>query len=237
MKKWFLVFITICLAFPLFAMGGREGSGELKRIVYDFTDFDSINVGYGGKVVVQEGDSYSVRLTIDDNLSRDYYTKMKGNTIYLERNSLVNIINATILLEVTLPRLNSLSLHGGATGEITMEHKQEKMDVSLAGGSILVGSIKAGTLILDLSGGSKVELRGAADSLTLESSGGSKADCTEFPVKSCSIDGSGGSKLFVHVNGPLDSELSGGAVVEYSGETILNNIDTSGSSKIKSREE
>lgn len=233
MKKWVLLLCILCLTFPMYAMGGREGSGELERIVYDFSDFDSINAGYGGKVVVKEGSSYSVRLTIDDNLSRDYYVKMKKNTIYLERNSLVNIINATILLEVTLPELKHLALHGGATGDITMENKQEKMEFYLSGGSRLVGDIKAGTLLLDLSGGSKAELKGAADFLTLESSGGSKADCTAFPAESCTIDGSGSSELFVHVNESLHIELSGGAMVEYIGEPVLETIDTSGSSKIK----
>jgi hypothetical protein len=105
----------------------------------------------------------------------------------------------------------------------------------MSGGSRLEGDIVCGDIGFGLSGGSIVYLSGSGNNLMARSSGGSKLIMDDFPINDADINISGGGSANLDISGRIDSDLSGGSLIEYTGEPEMGNINLSGGSAIQKR--
>jgi hypothetical protein len=71
--------------------------------------------------------------------------------------------------------------------------------------------------------------------LTIDASGGSHFDLSEFEANDVYAQLSGGSHGSVYSGGRLDADLSGGSHLDYYGDPVLGDIDTSSGSSITPR--
>ncbi|UCC15979.1 MAG: DUF2807 domain-containing protein, partial [Dehalococcoidales bacterium] len=107
--------------------------------------------------------------------------------------------------------------------------------VTLDGGSVLTGDIVSGDVGFGISGGSLVMLTGSGGDLIVRSSDGSEITLNEFPVNNADINIDGGGRSFFHINGRLDSVLTGGSEVYYTGQAEMGEINVSGGSILEKR--
>lgn len=84
-----------------------------------------------------------------------------------------------------------------------------------------------------LLGGSEIKMTGSAGDLTIDASGGSRINLSNLICNDADVILSGGSQGSVHVEGILDTSLSGGSQLTYYGEPELGDIPTSSGSTIK----
>ena len=133
----------------------------------------------------------------------------------------------------------------------------DEVDVDMSGGSEFIGDVEADEIDMDLSGASKTEGYVAASELDIELSGGSEATLEGKVNKlevnlsggsnimkkvvgsryalvcdQCEGEMSGGSDAYIHCDGSIKVNLSGGSELHYTGNAATSGCTTSGGSNI-----
>jgi hypothetical protein len=190
-----------------------EGSGNLVTRNMDFSNFTAVDVGGGFRVEITHSNSYSIRVTADNN-TFDYIDVYKtDDTLTIGLKTGYSYRSVTLKAQITMPNLYSLVLSGGTqgtAGEFASTHEFN----------------------LVLSGGSSLELEGAASNINLVASGGSRSDLSDFMVHNATVLLSGGSQATINLDDTLNANLSGGSQLQYIGTPTMGDISTSGGSAI-----
>ena len=66
-------------------------------------------------------------------------------------------------------------------------------------------------------------------------SSGSEITLDEFPVHNADINIDSGGRSFLNINGRLDTVLTGGSELYYTGNVEMGDINVSGGSKLEKR--
>ena len=227
------------------------GSGNPITESYDFSGFTDIEAHNGFQLELTRSSTFSIEITVDDNVKEDLVVSMSGDTlrVRLKGNRIYNSV--TLEAKITMPDLYRIDLSGGSQASITGFSSSHDLAINLSGGSGVAGDITAadadfnlsggsgitGNITVadadfDLSGGSHINLEGTADNLDVHGSGGSQLDLENFSVNNADINLSGGGGATVNVIGTLDVHLSGGSHVTYIDNPALGDIDISGGSEV-----
>jgi len=215
-------------------LGHVVGSGSLATEPKDFTDFTTVEAGWGFEVRIDHADSHSVKITADDNMFDYIEISQTGDTITIGLKWGYSYQDVTLRADITMPQLHELRFSGGTHGSIEGFDSSHEFEVELSGGSHLSGGFTTSEDVqFALSGGSHlIELEGAANNLRISASGGSRLDLPEFSVHNATINLSGGSSATVNLDGILDGNLSGGSHLKYLGDPTIVDVNTSGGSTV-----
>ncbi|MGB2896637.1 MAG: head GIN domain-containing protein [Anaerolineales bacterium] len=216
-------------------VGTITGSGNVVTQEESFADFDRLEVSHGFQVEVQQGSSFSVVISADDNLLEYVQVAKQGGILQIgiEPGRTYNFRDATLEADVTMPDLSGLDLSGGSHVTLNDFSLGKALVADLSGGSHLRGDVEAGDATFELSGGSWATLSGSAGNLMVNASGGSHAELGDLAAGDVDVDASGGSHATVNSSGELNAVSSGGSHVRYLGSPTLGTIDADGSSSIK----
>jgi hypothetical protein len=215
----FMVALVFSYAFGyvgfLPGINGVIGSGTPVTETKSITGFTSVSAAMGFRVEITEASTYSVRVTVDDNVVDKLRVTKIGDTLSIALDPGIYTL-MSLKAVVTMPDIEGLELSGGSRGSIS-------------------GFVGLASLDLELSGGSHVDAEGSAGDLTVDASGGSTLDFKDFPVHDANIGFSGGSSGTISLDGTLDADVSGGSRLWYIGNPTLGNIDTSGGSTVQKK--
>jgi hypothetical protein len=210
-----------------------QGSGTLVTEEFHLSGFDKVDVSYAFTADITQGDTFSVVVSIDDNLVQYLRVEKQGSTlkIGLDPGRLYLATRATA--EVTMPELTGLALSGASHGAVTGFTSANALEVDVSGASHLSGDVEAGDARLDVSGASHATLSGSGQDVTIDASGASHVDLADFPVADAQVEASSASHVTVNPSGRLDVDASGASHVTYLGRPTLGSIDTSGGSSVE----
>ena len=225
-----VVLITAVSLSGCFVGGVVTGSGNLVTEEMDFSGFTRVEVGYAFEVVIVQSGSYSVSITVDDNLSEFVRVSKTGETLKIGLKSGYSCQSGTLKAVITMPELHGLTLSGGSRGTVGGFHSSQDFKLNLSGASSVTGGITTDSADFSLSGASTVDLTGSANDVLIRASGGSQLYLDRFPVRNADVNLSGGSEATVKLDGTLKGNLSGGSQLYYVGETTIGDIDISGGS-------
>jgi len=258
MKKIVMLMVAILLIAWLMAgcYGNIRGSGDTETREFSFSNLTRVEVGNAFEVEVVKSDSFSIFITMDDNIFDYLDVSKSGETLKIRLKSGYGYISYTTKAEITMPELYKLGFSGATSGTVEGFSSAQDLaielsgassldmlgmtagnvDFKISGASKLTGSIMAGgDAEFNLSGASSVNLSGLADDLDAGVSGASRLDLENFSVNNASIGFSGASSGTVNMEGTLDANLSGASHLYYIGEPTLGVIDTSGASNINKK--
>ena len=232
MKKRFSLFLIVFsisfLSTTVFA--------DLKTKTYDYKDFNGVSVGSGMHVTIKQSNSYSISITADEKDFNDLVVEKTGNDLKIYYDHGVwgwfGSHRGNVEIKIFMPALTTIDLSGGAKGNITMNINGKSFSAGTSGGAELKGNLTCGNISVETSGGSKVELSGKGENFNAEGSGGSKIKMKNFAVKNVNADLSGGSTVWINMNGTLNTDQSGGSHLYYYGNVSLGNTSFSGGDEI-----
>jgi len=219
-----------------FGNGGplARGSGNEVTITPGTSGFDSLDIGHTFEVDIIQSETYSLVITVDDNIEQYLVIAERGGTLVLGLEDNRSYTNVTLRAQISMPMLSALELSGASKAEFTQFESSDPFDLRVSGASEAVGDIEAGDVTIEVSGASDVRLEGRGQDLLLDVSGASHANLEEFTVQNAALDISGASDVIVNVNGDLNVSASGASDVTYVGSPRLGDIETSGASSINS---
>jgi len=171
MKRTIILVIAVLL---ILSVGCTySGSGNVVETKLDITGFDKIEAFDGFSVNITQGDTFSVVISIDDNLVEHLGVVKRGDTLKLDMASTKSFRNVTTLkAEVTMPELTSVILNDGAnasasgTGEEIYIEANDGCNADLSAFKVKKATAKADD-------GSSVTVN-VTDSLTAKATDGSK---------------------------------------------------------------
>jgi hypothetical protein len=212
----------------------------------DLTDFDSIEVGGGVDLVLQQGDDYHVEVAAEEGDLGELITEVRNGTLHIQRDFPDSgwpgwrgrgwdWDDEGYSATVTLPVLESLRASGGSNVETAGTFSGDRITLRASGGSDLTLDVAVDTLRVTASGGSDLDISGSANLLRVESSGGSDLDASDLIAKEADVRSSGGSDARVSVTESIIADASGGSDIQYSGDPQYEDIDTSGQGDVRRR--
>ncbi len=210
-----------------------QGSGTLVTEEFDLSGFDMVDVSHAARVTISQGDTFSVVVSIDDNVLEYLQVEKQGSTLKIGLDPRHNYRDTRATAEVTMPELTGLALSGASRGTIGGFKSSRDLNVDASGASRLSGDIEAGDARFELSGASRVTLTGSAEDLVIGASGGSTVDLADFLVADANVEASGASDVTVNASGRLDVDASSGSRVTYLGSPTLGTIDSSSGSSVE----
>lgn len=220
-------------------VGGQvvTGSGRTTTTDYDFNDFTRVSVGSAFQTEITQGASYSVAVTVDDNLVEFLDVRVEGDTLHiglLPRLSL-GFRNMTLSARITMPDVAGLDLSGAVRGRVSGFNNQKPVEVEASGASQLRGDITTGEMRVEASGASTVELTGSTGRLDANASGASTIRFDTFTSEDTDVRASGASNVTVNASGRLTGDASGASTVAYIGNPSGVQVQTSGASNVRQK--
>ena len=234
--------------------GAIVGSGDLMTQEMDFTDFTKLEIGHVFQAKVTKADSFSVSVTVDDNLLEYVTVRKSGKTLSVYLKGGYAYIGTTKMVEITMPEIDKLSLSGGASGVVSGFSSLERLELEASGASTFYvydtkagdtsfevsgasrvsGDIEIAKGIFSVSGASSLDLEGYARDISIEVSGASHADLANFSVSNAAVEISGASVATVDASGSIDGNVSGASRLTYLGNPALT-IEVSSDSTVDHR--
>lgn len=231
------------------------GSGLLETQEMDYSDFNNIAVGSAFEIYVARSNSYSVSITMDDNLFEHLQIDQHADTLYIGLATNRTYVRAKKKATITLPTLHRLELSGSSQAEVESFSASDAMEFDLSGASeVDIENVKAGDarfkisgashisgdIEIDngrfkISGGSTIELEGSATDIYVDASGASSLRLSNFSVIDADITLSGASRATIDASGRLDAGASGASKLYYVGNPTLGSIRTSSGSTINQK--
>lgn len=236
-KRMLFVFLIVgallaACTIPVPVVNTLVGSGRTTTQTYDFSDFDSLIIANAFEAAVVMSDSYSVEVTVDDNVVEHLRVEQKGRTVTVSLDDNFFVRNTTQRATITLPKLVSLEASGASRVDVSGFKTSDDVRVTVSGASTTRGDMETGDLTADVSGASTLSLTGSGGDLNVEATGASTADLSDFTVANATVEASGASRALVNASGTLNANASGASSVRYAGDPTLGRIDESGASSI-----
>ena len=215
--------------------GGLVGSGNLETEEYAFTNFTKVEIGSAFEFEVNQSGSYSINVTVDDNVLDYVQVSQDGQTLKIRLRRFLSLGPVTLRASVTMPQLRGLTASGASLGTVSGFSSNEDLDITVSGASRLTGDITAGDVEFGISGASTIQLEGSADDIDANVSGASHFNLDDFIVNNADVDFSGASSGTVNLNGSLDANLSGASTLWYIGEPTMGDLDITGASTLSKK--
>ena len=110
-----VVLLTGC-AIPLPPVAGIASSGNVVSQEVDASGFDKVDISHAFEADIEQGDSFSVEVKIDDNLLEYLNAVQQGDTLKIgfKSGAPPAIRNATMEATITMPELTGLDLSGAS---------------------------------------------------------------------------------------------------------------------------
>ena len=261
-RKALVFIVTLLVTASLLAVftGCRDidhtivGSGNLITQEMDATDFTKLEISHVFQAKVTRADSFFISITVDDNLPEYVVVRKSGNTLRIYLEGGYTYIGTTKIVEITMPKVDKLSLSGASQGEVSGFRSSDSLELEASGVSSLnIDDLKAGDTVFEISGGSHVsggieiadgefnisgassiDLEGYAADISIEASGASRANLANFPVSNATVNISEASVVTVNASGSVDGDISGASRLTYLGNPALT-IEMSGDSTVDNR--
>ena len=207
---------------------------EQNRNVSNFT---TIAVSGGIDLYVTQGSRTKVTVKAPSDKIEDILTEVSGDrlVIKMEKGSRSNWSwgrDGKLEVHVTTSVLEGLTASGGSDVHGESNISSDELAINASGGSDIDLSLDVGTLKCETSGGSDLSLTGTADRFYASSSGGSDIKAKKLTAGDCTLSSSGGSDIYITVNGDLEVSASGASDVHVYGNPNIVSQSSSRSSDI-----
>ncbi len=210
-----------------------RGSGVLVTQEMNLTGFTRLVISHAFEADVTQSDTYSVVITVDDNLVDHLDVSKRGDTLYVGIDDLSLVGDATLRATISMPTLDAVEASGASRVTTEGFRSTAPFDLDVSGASSFRAEMYCGNLKVRVSGASNVTLDGSGGNGDIGVSGASRARLEGFALQDVDVEASGASSATVNVAGSLDAEASGASTILYVGNPRLGRIVESGASSVR----
>ena len=227
-----LVMSQGCVVNGVNSVGG-DGNVELRN--YDIDKFNVLKLGGSFSVILTEGKEEKLSIETDENLHQYLNVESKNNVLNIYSDRDVVLRPTKLVVHVTYKNLEKVDISGACklTSESTIRSDSFILSISGAGSGEL--NIETKTLKTDVSGAASLALAGTAATHNVSLSGASSLNAEELITEKTVISLSGAGAAKVHATEALDASVSGVGSIKYHGEPKQKNTKVSGIGKISGK--
>ena len=228
---------VLLTSFFSFCQSGQEKL--INQQQRDIENFTGIKVQNAISVTLQQGQATSVTVfTANAEDLNKVITEVNNGVLHIKLSeSNRKWRNKKIKVEIVMPTIENLEASGASDIKVEGKILTENLKIKLSGASDLKASIKALKLNADVSGASDLKLSGICGSVVIESSGASSVKSYELNCEEADLKASGASDIRISVQKTLKANASGASSIYYKGKPSLKDLNNSGASSIKNKED
>jgi len=214
--------------------GGVPGSGVVKTELREVSEFSVISIEYPAEIVIQQGDSDSVKVEAEDNLLPQLRTEVRGEALHIENKetdwSKQVDPSETVKITITVRDLREVDF-SSAGALLIKDLETEELKLVLSGaGDVTLDNIKSGRLESILSGAGNIKASGVVDEIKITISGFGSFDAPELTSTTADVRITGAGSAVLRVEKALTATVSGAGSVDYYGSPkVEKNISGAGS--------
>lgn len=171
---------------------GKEGKKDIK-----VADFDALDIHLPIQVSVQQGKTFRVVISGDDNLLDVVKGDKDGSTLKLSNAKRSWRTSHPLKATITMPALERVHLNAASRMTIQGFKSTKDFNAKVTSASKLEGAIEAGNVKLDASDGCTVMLKGTAKKAALSASSGCNLQLEGFTLEEAKVAATGGSTVKV----------------------------------------
>lgn len=181
--------------------GPLYGSGKIETKTFDFVNFDKISIkDFDGSIKVDVGNSYAIKVEIDDNIAPRLRAELKNKKLflYLEGNT-----NGKLYLEAT-----NITIHVSLPLLYSVEHRGNT--------SLDISGVKVNNFFIDQSGNGNVTITGEANLLHINKNGNGNVDAKRFKSLTAKVKSYGNGNVMVNTQISLSARGRGnGDIIQF----------------------
>jgi hypothetical protein len=205
----------------------------------DVRNFQGLAVQGPIQVFVKFGNIESLRLEGDEEVLASLVTEVRGNVLVIRPKPSVTswakkYENKKIVAYVTVKTLNSLTMSGNGTIEVSGTINAAELTTTLSGSGRVNASVDVDKLTTVLSGSGHLDVKGKAERADITMSGASRFAGKNLKVDVLNTRMSGAGHVEIHADETIDALISGSAQVNYTGNASVKKrvIGSGGVNKI-----
>ena len=211
------------------------GDGDIETVDFDVPRFTGVGFSESGDVIIKQGREQKVTVTGDANIIDRLLMDVDGRflDIELERGCYKNY---ELTVEITVPTLDRVSLHGSGDIEVMDFNQQKSLDLNISGS----GGIKLhefnGLESMDAQISGSGDIRMSEDikdveNLDVHVSGSGHFSGKKLVTDNCDVKITGSSDTRVAVRNHLNVKITGSGTVYYLGNPEVD-LNVTGSGKV-----
>lgn len=219
-----LVTTTSCF---IEGMTGIKGNGNIVSEDRNLnSEFDVIKVQQGINLFLTQSNTTKLSVEADENILDLLITEVKNNElkVYFEKNVYRAKARNVYLSTNTISKIRTSS---GASVRSENTLQVSTLDLDSSSGSSIKVYVNADEVSSESSSGSDIDIYGKTKSFSANASSGSSIDADELESVNAYAKASSGSNINVNVKGKLTAKASSGGDIDYEGNPINVNKDTS----------
>jgi hypothetical protein len=206
-----------------------EGTKE-----YPVQKFTKLSVSIKAKIYIEQGENRSVDIQAEDKVLEKITVENKGDELQIKCEH-PGKIDSPVVIKITTPELNGISLAGSSELFIEKTFKTDYMNLDLAGsGTMKINDLQAGKVTGSIAGSGDIYLAGGGEGSSEDFSiaGSGKVDALGFNASKVSIEIAGSGDCHVMAKQNLVVSIAGSGNVYYKGTPVLKS-EVAGSGKVK----
>ena len=226
-----LLCVQSASALDLSGLRPITGSGSVVTETRNVGRFDALKLSTDARVVVRQGEHYSVEVRAEGKVAPLIDTYVEDRTLVVEDNNHYKSPNAEVI--VTVRHIRSIKTTG-SVAVVAEGLNVPALSLSMGGSSALVlKSVSVGKLNAALGGSSALKVSGIAEDFSSALGGSSALQAAELEANSVSVSGGGSAQAIVWAKQSLRISLGGSSSVSYYGK-VSPMLSTSGAATAKS---
>lgn len=195
-----------------------RGNGIVKQEPRPASPFTDISTSGVYKVVIEQGNTHSIRIDAEENLLPYILTDIEGGELKIHSKRGYNIQpTKEIKVYITLQKVDKLSASGAGGFTSTGKLKSDRIQLQFSGAADADLDINTDLLKVGISGASNVKLKGNSERAEYGISGAGDIDALDLSTNDVKIGISGTGKANVFAEKKLDVSVSGMGNIKYKG--------------------
>ncbi len=231
MKKFILL---LSLAALFNSCVGVKGNGNVESSTREVDSFTGIRASGIIKVIVKQGDVQSVNISADANILPLIETSVSRGVLTIRSKKGISSYEK-LIVNVVVPKLESVNLSGAAGLSSQGKIKSSNMDLEASGSSDINIDLECHDIEVELSGSANIDIKGSTDKLEVEASGASSLKAYSLQAKSAEVETSGASGVKISVEKKIKASASGASNISFKGNPKDVVQSTSGAASINSK--
>lgn len=209
-----------------------KGNGNVKEESREASAFTDISTSGVYKVIIEQGNTHSIRVEAEDNLLPYIVTDISRGELSIHSKKGYNIQpTKDIKVYITLQKVEKLSASGASGFTSKGKLTSDRILLDLSGATDANLDIRTHELKVGVSGAGNITLKGNTDKADYGVSGSADISALDLTTDEAKLGISGTGKANVFVQKSLNVVISGMGNVKYKGEPSINQI-ISGMGKI-----
>jgi hypothetical protein len=234
MKKFAFILSMAVLAAASTSCKKIKGSNNITTEIRAVSTFTQLEVEDAFEVDITYSPTEElVEVEAPDNLHEFIVTDVVSGRlkVHFQHNKRIKT-NHPVKIHITTADLNKFEISNASNVVLNNALNTYDFRLDMSGASNFEGEVNVSNVEIDMSGASNAKINGTATNAFVELSGASTIRKYEFEIGTLDIQLSGASTAFLTILNSMSVELSGASTLNYKGDPVITQINTSGASNI-----